>query len=137
LQALPRAAAVNLLKVFAVAKDSAKTKYLCLLLFDLKGWPDPAPPFAQPVSLIFQGDVPFILQRFDDNGAAPKIPDGRTFLNLCLTKATWSARHYAPVTPEQLQQAVDQLLALQIWATPLSDEDKAHLYEQAGVAAGG
>lgn len=138
LQALPRGEAVNLLKFFAVTKDSAKTKYLCLLLFDGKGTSDAAPPFARPVSLIFQEDVPFILQRFDNDGAAEKkIPDGRTFLNLCLTKATWSARHYAPVTPEQLQQAVDQLLALHIWATPLSAADKAHIYEQAGLAAGG
>ncbi len=137
LQALPRAEAVNLLKLFAVTKDSAKTKYLCLLLFDAKSLPDLAPPFARPVSLIFQGDVPFILQRFEENGAVVKIPDGRTFLNLCLTKGAWSTRHYAPVTAEQLHQAVDQLLALKIWATPLSDEDKAHLYEQAGVTAGG
>jgi hypothetical protein len=106
-----------------------------LLLFDSKGVPGAAQPFAKQVSLIYLGDVPFILQRFSD-GDAKKIPDGLTFLNLCLAKAPWTTRHYAPPTPDQLRAALDQLLALKIWYTPLSDDDKAALYKQAGLAPG-
>jgi hypothetical protein len=136
LQALPRGEAVDLLKFFAVTKASAKTKYLCLLLFDLQSVPGLAQPFAKRVSLIFMENVPFILQRFDD-GDLPKIPDGRTFLGLCLAKAPWSTRHYAPTTPEQLRQALDQILPLKAWAVPLSADDKAALYKQADLTPGG
>jgi len=136
LQALPRGEAVSLLKNFAVTKDSAKTKFLCLLLFDLRNIPNAGHPFAGRAWQVYLEDVPFILIRPDDS-APGKLPDGRTFLNLCLTKGKWSERHYAPLTPEQLRQAIDKLLGLTVFANPLSEEEKTILYYQADLTPGG
>jgi hypothetical protein len=133
LLALPRNEAVGLLKYFAVTKDSAKTKYLCLLLFELTGVPDSGHPFQGHTLVAYLDDIPFILVRADGAGAQ-KISDGRTFLNFCLTKAKWTTRHYAPVTPEQLRTTLDKLLALKIWAVPFTDEEKTQLYDEADLA---
>jgi len=132
LLALPRNEAVDLLKYFAVTKDSAKTKYLCLLLFELTDVPDSGHPFAGHTLVAYLDDIPFILVR-PDGSNAQKLSDGRTFLNFCLTKAKWTTRHYAPVTPEQLRTTLDKLLALNIWAVPFTDEDKMHLYDEADL----
>ncbi len=130
LQALPRGEATSLLKNFAVTKDSTKTKYLCLLLFDLQDVPNAGSPFAGQILRVVLDNIPFLVLRPEENDAR-KLPDGRTFLNLCLTKGKWSEHHYAPVTAVQMRPALEKLLAFPFFEVPLTDENKDFLYAQA------
>ncbi len=133
LQTLPRGEAISLLKNFAVAKDSAKTKFLCLLLFDLKDVPNAGSPFAGQALRVTLDGVPFIVLRPNSQDTR-KLPDGRTFLNLCLTKGKWSDHRYSPVTAAQMQQALDKLVDFPFFEVPLTDENKDFLYKQADLA---
>jgi hypothetical protein len=143
IQKLDKKAAVAILRRFAASPaNSDRVIVLCRMLFTSRAgstfrrpgiggaqflgctgyadWP------LEPIEIVH--NVPFLMVR--GYILAGEAEPASRYLDYCLANCDWTATRYTPKTPQQLEEALHELLTSKKWKHPLKKDETAFLSSQ-------
>jgi hypothetical protein len=118
--------AIVLCRMLFVPKDNKSFRRASIGPSDFLGgttysdWP------LEPITLIDQ--VPFLITKATGNADFAETSVG--YVHYCMENCDWTSTRYQPLSQQQEQQALQQLLALPLWKDRLSPEEKQFFAQQ-------